>query len=104
MKVENKSTNRAYHLHGKMIKPGETVDFNFDVSADIKDLSELVGFDIENGDAGVKSDKPKTAADLKEALDAMGVKYPSNASKGDLQDLYDSAQIAAPVALLDSQE
>ncbi len=35
--------------------------------------------------------KPKTVADLKAALDALGVPYPEGALKADLQSLYDQA-------------
>jgi hypothetical protein len=54
------------------------------------DLHELL--DGTETDAG--SEKPKTAAELKEALTAKGIDFKGNASKADLQALLDGAAAA----------
>jgi hypothetical protein len=46
----------------------------------------------DTGDGADGQADPQTVAALKQALDAAGVEYPKNASKADLQALYDQVR------------
>ena len=91
MKVTNNSTSRAYHVRDVMIAPGMFAEFTIDVSKDIEGISDLKSSgkaqEVEFTEVA-----NVTAKDLRAILDEKNVKYPSNASKDELQALVDSAK------------
>lgn len=94
MKIENISA-RLYTLSdGTMLVPSTKENkvlttVSDELAAEIKGIKDLVVTQETKAETVQFKDVPITAKELKAALDELGVEYPSNADKAELQALYD---------------
>lgn len=90
MKVRNKEAF-VVTIAGKIVIPPLAVR---EVPEKSKGVDVLIkrGVLEQMGDGEAAGDEPRTVAELKEALAAMGVEYPDDAKKPDLQALYDAGK------------
>lgn len=89
MKVRNKEAF-VVTIAGKIVIPPLAVR---DVPEKSKGVDVLIKRGVlEQVGESEAGDEPRTVAELKEALTAMGVEYPDDAKKPDLQALYDAGK------------
>ncbi len=82
-------TSNALH-QGKVVKKGTVATYE---DQEARRLLNSTRFAIHDGDAAAdQGDAPDTVAELKTALDGLGIEHASKATKAELLELYQAAQ------------